>query len=100
MYEYIFQNDLDFEKDDEVIKNPAKWGHGSCLSVDDVDQIKTMIYEFSRTCLMPYIEKQLVILNDAIANKKGMSKSLFSATKRWFSANKPSSSTAAVNNLM
>lgn len=59
-----------------------------------------MVYEFANGCLLPYIERQINILNDVISNKKGVSKSLFSATKRWFSTNKPGSGTLAVNNLM
>lgn len=81
-------------------KEVKKWGHGSCLSVDDVEQIKLLVYEFAKMCLLPYIEKQLIALNEAIANKKGMSKSLFSATKRWFGATKPNANNVAVNNLV
>lgn len=74
--------------------------HGLCLSTDDVEQVKMLVYEFTKSCLIPYIEKQLSQLNEHISNKKGVSKSLFSATKRWFSPNKPGLSTATINNLM
>lgn len=74
--------------------------HGICLSTEDVENIKMMVYEFSKSCLMPYIEKQIFTFNDAISNKKGVSKSLFSATKRWFTPNKPGSSLVSANNLM
>ncbi|CAH1982606.1 unnamed protein product [Acanthoscelides obtectus] len=74
--------------------------HGACLSSEDVDQLKLLVYEFSRSCLLPYVEKQIATLSDVISNKKGMSKSLFSATKRWFSPNKPGASSVAVNNLI
>nr|CAH7769472.1 unnamed protein product [Callosobruchus chinensis] len=74
--------------------------HGACLSTEDVEQVKLLVYEFCRSCLLPYIEKQITSLSDVISNKKGMSKSLFSATKRWFSPNKPGASTVAVNNLI
>ncbi|CAG9855344.1 unnamed protein product [Phyllotreta striolata] len=74
--------------------------HGSCLSTDDVEQVKLFIYEFTKSCLMPYIEKQIHSLSDIVLNKKGVSKSLFSATKRWFSPNKPGASSIAVNNLI
>ncbi|XP_056646298.1 trafficking protein particle complex subunit 8 [Diorhabda sublineata] len=88
--------------DDEKPENNAtkEKSHGVCLTTDDVEQIKLLIYEFSRSCLMPYIEKQIHSLNDTVSNKKGVSKSLFSATKRWFSPNKPGASSVAVNNLI
>lgn len=35
------------------------------------------------------MEKQIGLLNDVISNKKGVSRSLFSATRRWFGTNKP-----------
>lgn len=80
--------------------NVAPGGHGNCISNDDVEQIKMMIYEFTKNCLLPYVSSQMLQLNDVISNKKGMSKSLFSATKRWFSTNKPGTGTITVNNLM
>ncbi|KAJ8941445.1 hypothetical protein NQ318_016077 [Aromia moschata] len=91
----------DLVSEDDQPKNPAKFvQHGNCLSTDDVEQIKLLIYEFIKSCLLPYIEKQMSILNDIVSNKKGVSKSLFSATKRWFSPNKPGASSVAVNNLI
>ncbi|KAJ8926890.1 hypothetical protein NQ314_020741 [Rhamnusium bicolor] len=91
----------DLINEEDKPKNPAKQQpHGNCLSTEDVEQVKLLIYEFTRSCLLPYIEKQIVILNDIVSNKKGMSKSLFSATKRWFSPNKPGASSVAVNNLI
>lgn len=74
--------------------------HGGCLSTEDIEQIKFLISEFCRCCLLPYIERQIHSINDAISNKKGVSKSLFSATKRWFSTNKPGTGTIAINNLI
>ncbi|XP_066254836.1 trafficking protein particle complex subunit 8 [Euwallacea similis] len=90
------------EKENELAKkkDTKTWSHGSCLSVDDVEQIKALVFEFTKSCLLPYIEKQLVALNEAVANKKGVSKSLFSATKRWFGTSKPNSNMTAVNNLV
>lgn len=87
--------------DEKPQKNLAKQKiHGSCLSTEDVEQVKLLIYEFTKSCLLPYIEKQIQSLNDIVSNKKGVSKSLFSATKRWFSPNKPGASSVAVNNLI
>lgn len=74
--------------------------HGFCLSTEDVEQVKMLIFEFTKVCLMPYVEKQINTLNEHVSNKKGVSKSLFSATKRWFSPNKPGLNTSAINNLM
>ncbi|CAH0562044.1 unnamed protein product [Brassicogethes aeneus] len=97
---------IDSKKEAPVELLDAKT-HGKFISNEDVEQIKLMIFEFTRSCLMPYISSQMVQLNDVVSNKKGMSKSLFSATKRWFSTSKPgtggsSSSSAAValNNLI
>lgn len=50
--------------------------------------------------LLPYIERQIQQLTDNVANKKGVSRSLFSATKRWFSPNRPAGTAVPVNNLM
>ncbi|KAJ8923650.1 hypothetical protein NQ315_010230 [Exocentrus adspersus] len=87
-------------EEDKPAVLPKSVPHGSYLSTEDVEQVKLLILEFTRSCLLPYIEKQLVILNDVVSNKKGMSKSLFSATKRWFSPNKPGAGSVAVNNLI
>lgn len=65
------------------------------MTTEDVEQIKLLIYEFCTRALLPYVEKQIKLLTDFVANKKGVSKSLFSATKRWFAPNKPGSSTAS-----
>ncbi|XP_017768287.1 PREDICTED: trafficking protein particle complex subunit 8 [Nicrophorus vespilloides] len=73
--------------------------HGGCLSTEDVEQIKLFIHDFCTRALLPYIEKQILNLSDMIANKKGVSKSLFSATKRWFTPNKPTSNSATINTL-
>lgn len=73
--------------------------HGGCLSTDDVEQVKLLISEFCIRALMPYVERQIQQLSEFVANKKGVSRSLFSATKRWFSPNKPGT-TVPINNLM
>lgn len=73
--------------------------HGGCLSTNDVEQVKFLISEFCVHALLPYVERQIQQLSDSVANKKGVSRSLFSATKRWFSPNKPGA-TVPVNNLM
>ncbi|XP_050313805.1 trafficking protein particle complex subunit 8 isoform X2 [Anthonomus grandis grandis] len=92
--------DMPVTEPEPPLKTTRKWSHGSCLSVEDIEHVKTMIYEFTVSCLVPYIEQQIAFLNDSVANKKGVSKSLFSATKRWFSTNKPVSSPSTVNHLV
>ncbi|XP_011502697.1 PREDICTED: trafficking protein particle complex subunit 8 [Ceratosolen solmsi marchali] len=63
--------------------------HGVRLSTKDLEKLKLMMSDFCLKSLLPYVEKQISLLNDLISNKKGVSKSLFSATKRWFGTNKP-----------
>ncbi|XP_033216769.1 trafficking protein particle complex subunit 8 [Belonocnema kinseyi] len=63
--------------------------HGTRLSSDDMERLRTMISEFCFKSLLPYVERQIGLLNDVISNKKGVSRSLFSATKRWFGTSKP-----------
>lgn len=71
----------------EDSRPPAQ--HGARLSTHDLDRIRSLINEFCIKSLLPYVEKQINLLNDVISNKKGVSRSLFSATKRWFGTNKP-----------
>ena len=63
--------------------------HGTRLSSDDLERLRTMITEFCFKSLLPYVERQIGLLNEVISNKKGVSRSLFSATKRWFGTSKP-----------
>ena len=63
--------------------------HGARLSREDLERLRVMMTEFCLKSLLPYVEKQIGLLNDVISNKKGVSRSLFSATKRWFGTNKP-----------
>lgn len=63
--------------------------HGARLSFQDLERLRTLITEFCLKSLLPYVEKQISLLSDVILNKKGVSRSLFSATKRWFGTNKP-----------
>ncbi|XP_077272464.1 trafficking protein particle complex subunit 8 homolog l(3)76BDm [Temnothorax americanus] len=62
--------------------------HGARLSTQDLERLRTLITEFCLRSLLPYVEKQIGLLNDVISNKR-VSRSLFSATKRWFTTNKP-----------
>ncbi|XP_076281323.1 trafficking protein particle complex subunit 8 homolog l(3)76BDm [Lasioglossum baleicum] len=63
--------------------------HGARLSTQDLERLRTLITEFCLKSLLPYVEKQIGLLNDVTSNKKGVSRSLFSATRRWFGTNKP-----------
>lgn len=63
--------------------------HGVRLSTQDLERLRALITEFCLKSLLPYVEKQIGLLNDVISNKKGVSRSLFSATRRWFGTNKP-----------
>lgn len=81
--------------DQEVETIPSKTGnilHGAYLSMEDVEQLKLLIHEFCIRALLPFIERQVAGLNEYITTKKGVSRSLFSATKRWFTPHKPGGS--------
>lgn len=81
--------------------NPNVWtvesdvdiAHGTFLTAGDLDNLKHFVQDFAVRALIPYIEKLVGVLNDSISNKKGVSRSLLSATKRWFVTNKPGTNT-------
>ncbi|XP_038622420.1 trafficking protein particle complex subunit 8 isoform X2 [Tachyglossus aculeatus] len=62
--------------------------HGVCLTLTDHDRIRQFIQEFTFRGLLPHIEKTIRQLNDQLISRKGLSRSLFSATKKWFSGSK------------
>nr|XP_036860634.1 trafficking protein particle complex subunit 8 isoform X6 [Manis javanica] len=62
--------------------------HGACLTLTDHDRIRQFIQEFTFRGLLPHIEKTIRQLNDQLISRKGLSRSLFSATKKWFSGSK------------
>ncbi|EMP36724.1 Trafficking protein particle complex subunit 8 [Chelonia mydas] len=62
--------------------------HGTCLTLTDHDRIRQFIQEFTFRGLLPHIEKTIRQLNDQLISRKGLSRSLFSATKKWFSGSK------------
>lgn len=66
--------------------------HGACLLMEDIENIKRLVQEFGTKSLIPYAEKLVMQLTETLANKKGVSRSIFSATKRWFTPNKPGAS--------
>lgn len=79
------------------VVNPNVWAndtdmdapHGTYLTPGDIDNLRHFIQDYTIRSLIPYVERQVLSLNDAVANKKGVSRSLLSATKRWFVTNKP-----------
>lgn len=74
--------------------------HGSCLTLEDLDKIRQFISDFITRCLIPYAESQIQQLTDIVSNKKGVSRSLLSATKRWFGSNKPALPSTPSSSLM
>ncbi|XP_034036210.1 trafficking protein particle complex subunit 8 isoform X2 [Thalassophryne amazonica] len=62
--------------------------HGTCLTLNDHDHIRQFIQEFTFRGLLPHIEKNIRQLNDQLVSRKGLSRSLFSATKKWFGGGK------------
>lgn len=79
-------NTLDYISESEKNNVPE---HGKLLSPEDIDRIKQVINDFCVKALIPHFEQLIHQLSDQISNKKGVSRSLFSATKRWFGSNKP-----------
>ncbi|XP_033820715.1 trafficking protein particle complex subunit 8 [Periophthalmus magnuspinnatus] len=63
-------------------------GHGTCLTLNDHDRIRQFIQEFTFRGLLPHIEKNIRQLNDQLVSRKGLSRSLFTATKKWFGGGK------------
>ncbi|KAH8367739.1 hypothetical protein KR084_002176 [Drosophila pseudotakahashii] len=77
--------------------NPNVWAneleadapHGICLTNRDIDNLRHFVQDYAVRALIPYIEHLVAILAEGVTNKKGVSKSLLSATKRWFVTSKP-----------
>ncbi|XP_062411302.1 trafficking protein particle complex subunit 8 [Sardina pilchardus] len=72
-----------------AVATPASSGtHGAWLTLTDHDRIRQFIQEFTFRGLLPHIEKNIRQLNDQLVSRKGLSRSLFSATKKWFGGGK------------
>ncbi|EDV40855.1 uncharacterized protein Dana_GF10721 [Drosophila ananassae] len=77
--------------------NPNVWAndleadapHGGCLTSRDIDNLRHFVQDYAVRALIPYIEHLVATLAEGVTNKKGVSKSLLSATKRWFVTSKP-----------
>ncbi|XP_076325502.1 trafficking protein particle complex subunit 8 homolog l(3)76BDm isoform X2 [Tachypleus tridentatus] len=90
----VSQTPLDSMTSSWSSQTSAKWSaasqpHGMCLSVSDIDNIKNFVQEFCLQALMPFAERQIRQLSEQVANRKGLHRSLFSATKKWFGSSKP-----------
>ncbi|XP_061385966.1 trafficking protein particle complex subunit 8 isoform X3 [Danaus plexippus] len=72
--------------------------HGAALNANDIESMKSFLKDYVSKAFVPYLEKLIAQLNEVVANKKGVSRSLLSATKRWFTAGK--SGTTTVNNTV
>lgn len=62
--------------------------HGVFLTLKDHDHIRLFVQEFTFRGLLPHIEKNIRQLNDQLVSRKGLSRSLFTATKKWFGGSK------------
>ncbi|CAN0158456.1 unnamed protein product [Lampetra planeri] len=57
---------------------------GLCLTLADHERIRQFVHEFTVQGLLPHVERSIRQLNDQLVSRKGLSRSLFSATKKWF----------------
>ncbi|XP_061634828.1 LOW QUALITY PROTEIN: trafficking protein particle complex subunit 8 [Phyllopteryx taeniolatus] len=82
----------------DAVSDPAKKGageaegpteaRGACLTLTDHDRIRQFVQEFTFRGLLPHIEKNIRQLNEQLVSRKGLSRSLFTATKKWFGGGK------------
>ncbi|XP_067834095.1 trafficking protein particle complex subunit 8 isoform X1 [Heptranchias perlo] len=76
------------ETTNDAVKQNSSSAHGFSLTLTDHDRIRQFIQEFTFRGLLPHIEKTIRQLNDQLVSRKGLSRSLFTATKKWFSGSK------------
>ncbi|CAG0912437.1 unnamed protein product [Notodromas monacha] len=57
---------------------------GKCLSSEDLESIKQFLLHFVTKALVPYVERQMKVLHDTVGTRKGIHRSIVSATKKWF----------------
>ncbi|XP_005105619.1 trafficking protein particle complex subunit 8 [Aplysia californica] len=77
-------------------KNVSK-SHGMCLTPSDLDRLRIFMHEFVVRALIPWAERQMKMLSEQLTSRKGIHRSIFSATKKWF-GNKPSGAIPASQN--
>nr|XP_042908090.1 trafficking protein particle complex subunit 8 isoform X2 [Parasteatoda tepidariorum] len=68
--------------------------HGLCLTLSDIDRIKCFVQDFCIQSLIPFVEKRVKILNEQVANRKGIHRTIFGVTKKFF-GNKPGAQSPA-----
>lgn len=59
--------------------------HGQYLTVSDHDRLRIFVNEMAVRGLIPHIERSIRALTDQVNSKKGIQRTLYSATKKWFS---------------
>ncbi|XP_073673155.1 trafficking protein particle complex subunit 8 isoform X3 [Garra rufa] len=95
-------NNVDVTRPQEqasVTSHTTPTPRGTCLTLNDHDHIRQFIQEFTFRGLLPHIEKNIRQLNDQLVSRKGLSRSLFSATKKLFGGGKvPEKSIAELKN--
>uniref|UniRef100_A0A7E4V638 Trafficking protein particle complex subunit 8 n=1 Tax=Panagrellus redivivus TaxID=6233 RepID=A0A7E4V638_PANRE len=73
--------------------------HGQCLATSDREQIRDFVDHFTKTSLIPFVEKQISLQNEILQNRRGIAKS-FTSVRKWFSVASSSATatpTAPVN---
>ncbi|XP_051501552.1 trafficking protein particle complex subunit 8-like isoform X2 [Myxocyprinus asiaticus] len=83
------------QKQASVTPHTTATPRGTCLTLNDHDRIRQFIQEFTFRGLLPHIEKNIRQLNDQLVSRKGLSRSLFSATKKLFGGGKVPEKTIA-----
>ncbi|XP_051730753.1 trafficking protein particle complex subunit 8 isoform X4 [Ctenopharyngodon idella] len=87
------------QKQASVTPHTPPTPRGTCLTLNDHDHIRQFIQEFTFRGLLPHIEKNIRQLNDQLVSRKGLSRSLFTATKKLFGGGKvPEKSIAELKN--
>lgn len=70
--------------------------HGHFLTLSDHDRIRIFVHEFIVRGLIPWAERTLRLLSEQLTSRKGIHRSFFNATKKWFGGSKPGGPAAAV----
>ncbi|KRX15390.1 Trafficking protein particle complex subunit 8 [Trichinella nelsoni] len=60
---------------------------GQCLTEQDVEQVRGFLSQFCTKSLIPYVERQMKLLNEQVSSRKRIGKSLINVTKKWLSGN-------------
>lgn len=72
-------------------------GHGMCLTTSDHDRLRIFMHELSVRALIPWAEMSMRSLNEQLTSRKGIPRSIFSVTKKWFGGSKATEKAAATN---